>query len=172
MCSLLVLRLIGDGFSMTNNQRKRIGYIGSGRLYQTVQPYLEQAYDVLPLSREDFAQQAFMCSLILYCDDSWHFQTQQEINHQSLSMGIPWLRAYTEFGVGMIGPCVFPTESGCMMCAETRRLAAMKDTLDFITMRHALDEAKRSPGQPWLISSSLEILVQLFVHEVTSCLRR
>src|SRR6266567_2198693 len=36
----------------TDNQQQRIGYVGSGRLYQTVQPYLEQAYQVFPLSRE------------------------------------------------------------------------------------------------------------------------
>lgn len=157
---------------MTNNQQRRIGYIGSGRLSQAVLPYLKQTYHVFSLSREDLVQQVPMCSLILYCDDAWHFQTQQEINHHCLSMGIPWLRAYTEFGVGMIGPCVFPTESGCMVCAETRRLAARKDALDFMTMRHMLSEAKRSPGQPWLTSSSLEILAQLVVQEVASCLQK
>jgi len=163
---------MGDGNSMTDNQQKRIGYIGSGRLYQTVQPYLEQAYQVLSLSREDLAQQVPTCSLILYCDDSWHFQVQQEINHHSLTMGIPWLRAYTEFGVGMIGPCVFPAESGCVVCAETRRLAAMKDPGDFTTVRHGLDEAKQALGQPWLTSSSLEILAQLVIQEVAGCLQR
>lgn len=157
---------------MTDNQQQSIGCIGSGRLYQAVKSYLEQEYQILSLNSEHMAQQAAMCSLILYCDDSWHFQTQQEINHHSLTMGIPWLRAYTEFGVGIIGPCVFPTERGCMVCAEARRLAAMKDASTFTAMRRTLDEAKHSPGQPWLTSSSLEILAQLVVQETTSCLRR
>jgi ribosomal protein S12 methylthiotransferase accessory factor len=89
-------------------------------------------------------------------------------------MGIPWLRAYTEFGVGIIGPCVFPTERGCMMCAEARRLAVIgyNGAGTFTAMRHTLDEAKHSPAQPWLTSSSLEILAQIVVQETISCLRR
>src|SRR5690348_12432375 len=52
------------------SQQQLIGCIGSGRLYQTVQLYLKETYQVLALSRENLAKQASMCSLILYCDDS------------------------------------------------------------------------------------------------------
>jgi ribosomal protein S12 methylthiotransferase accessory factor len=166
---------MSESFLMTDNQQQRIGCIGSGRLYQAVKSYLEQEYQILPLNSENMVQQMPMCSFILYCDDSWHFQTQQEMNHHCLTMGIPWLRAYTEFGVGIIGPCVFPAERGCLLCAEARRLAAMNENDSagtFTTMRHTLGEAKDSPAQPWLTSNSLEMLAQLVVQETTSCLRR
>jgi ribosomal protein S12 methylthiotransferase accessory factor len=110
--------------------------------------------------------------MILYCDDHWHFQTQQEINRHCLSMGLPWLRAYCEFGTGIIGPCVFPSEVGCLLCAETRRLAVMTESADFLHLRQYSDEGKLSREQPWLTANSLEMLSQLIVQEVSACLQR
>src|SRR5579859_5888799 len=93
--------------TMTSEQKKRIGCLGSGRLYQTVQSYLKPQFQLLEIgSSEDLAEYAPKCSMILYCDDEWHFQTQLQINQQCLALGIPWLRAYCEFGIGIIGPCV------------------------------------------------------------------
>jgi ribosomal protein S12 methylthiotransferase accessory factor len=156
---------------MRGKQESSIGCIGSGLLLQRVQQHLEQEYQLLTLSKENLADQGAQCAMILYCDDDWHFQTQQEINRQCLSMGLPWLRAYCEFGTGIIGPCVFPSEVGCMLCAETRRLAVMTDTADFMHLRQYSDEGKRSREQPWLTASSLEVLSQLIVQEVSVCLQ-
>src|SRR5579864_7323991 len=135
---------------MTSTQKKRIGCLGSGQLLQAVVSRLEETgrdhkdasrlasvppqieYQLVRIeSPEDLAAQASGCSLILYCDDQWHYQTQQKINQQCLSLGIPWLRAYCEFDTGIIGPCVDPSEAGCLACAELRRRAAMRDATDF-----------------------------------------
>jgi ribosomal protein S12 methylthiotransferase accessory factor len=126
-------------------------------------------------SIEDLAQQATACSMILYCDDQWHFRMQQKINEQCLKLGIPWLRAYCEFGTGIIGPCVDPTEAGCVACVELRRRAAMRDATDFVllcqqdeTVGTGLDPVRE---QSWLTSSSLEVLAQLVVQEVSTYLK-
>ncbi|HET8846762.1 MAG TPA: TOMM precursor leader peptide-binding protein, partial [Ktedonobacteraceae bacterium] len=156
---------------MRDNQKGCIGCLGSGLLFQKVRQYLAQEYQLLSLSKEDLLHQGLQCSMIVYCADDWHFQTQLEINQRCLAMGIPWLRAYCEFGVGIIGPSVFPEETGCLLCVETRRLAAMTNASDFLQLRQASDEEKHSKGQTWLTSSSLEVLAQLVVWEVSASLQ-
>ena len=156
---------------MRDDQKSCIGCLGSGLLLQKVQQHLAQEYQILSLSKENLLQQGSQCSMIIYCDDGWHFQEQLEINQQCLTMGIPWLRVYCEFGIGIVGPCVFPGETGCLLCAETRRLAAMADTRDFLQLRQACDDEKQSRDQSWLTSTSLEILAQLVVCEVSTCLQ-
>ena len=152
---------------MTSEQKKRVGCLGSGRLYQTVKSYLQQEYQLLEIdSINELAGQAPECSMILYCDDQWHFQTQHRINQQCLSLGIPWLRAYCEFGTGIIGPCVDPSEAGCVACVELRRRAAMRDATDFVLLCQQDEKEKRVREQPWLTNSHLEMLAQLVVQEV------
>src|SRR5256885_13301337 len=100
MCLLLALKIWDRGdITMTSKQNKRIGCLGSGRLYQAVLSYLQQKeadreypqcsglkYQLVDiLSVEDLAKQAPECSMILYCDDQWHFQTQHEINRLCLT---------------------------------------------------------------------------------------
>jgi ribosomal protein S12 methylthiotransferase accessory factor len=156
---------------MRDNQRDCIGCLGSGLLFQRVQQHLTQEYQLLSLSKEDLPCLGLQCSMIVYCDDDWHFQTQLEINQQCLAMGIPWLRAYSEFGIGIVGPCVFPGETGCLLCVETRRQAAMTDASMFLQLRQAKDEDKQSRDHSWLASSSLEILAQLIVWEISAILQ-
>lgn len=156
---------------MRDDQKSYIGCLGSGLLLQKVQQYLVQEYRLLSLSKENLLQQGSQCSMIIYCDDGWHFQEQVEINQQCLTLGISWLRAYCEFGLGIVGPCVFPKETGCLLCAETRRSAAMADSHDFLQLRQACDDEKQSRYQSWLTSASLEILAQWVVREVSTCLQ-
>src|SRR5215468_8895113 len=135
---------------MTSEQQRRIGCLGSGRLYQAVVSYFEHPNRVgtrtgaspvrVPTvlrieSIEDLAKHAPECSMIVYCDDQWHFQTQHKINELCLRLGLPWLRAYCEFGTGIIGPCVTPQEAGCVACVELRRRAALRDATDFDLFR-------------------------------------
>jgi ribosomal protein S12 methylthiotransferase accessory factor len=159
-----------------------LGCLGSGRLYQAVRRALAQEYSLLDLRLEDLVGLASVetpptsVSLMVYCDDHWHWQTQQQINQRCLSLGIPWLRAYCEFGVGIIGPCVDPSEPGCAACAETRRRAAMPDATEYALLsQHSeepLGKEQRTLTQPWLLSSHLEILAQLVVAEVSAFLKR
>src|SRR5436305_11690164 len=132
MCLLLALKIWDRGdITMTSKQKKRIGCLGSGRLYQAVQSYLEQEYELLDIEGiGELASQVPGCSMILYCDDQWHFQMQHQINQQCLRFRIPWLRAYCEFGTGIIRPCVNPEEAGCVACVELRRRAAIRDATD------------------------------------------
>jgi ribosomal protein S12 methylthiotransferase accessory factor len=157
---------------MTSKQPMRIGCLGSGRLYQAVQSHLTPQYQWLDIgSREDLTEQAPACSMILYCDDQWHFQTQHQINQQCLSLGIPWLRAYCEFGTGIIGPFVDPREAGCVACVELRRRTAMRDAKDFEFLCQQDEKEMRAREQPWLTNSHLEILAQLVALEVSTSLK-
>ena len=40
------------------------------------------------------------------------------------SNDIPWLRAFTSFGEGIIGPYIHPLATGCTHCADGRRFIA------------------------------------------------
>jgi len=133
-------------------------------------------------SIEDLAGPTSECAMILYCDDHWHFQTQQKINQQCQTLGIPWLRASCEFGTGIIGPCVDPSVAGCVACAETRRRTAMSNAQSGVveilapshdpTLFSEQDgNAQRMREQPWLTASHLEILAQLLVQEVSTYLK-
>jgi ribosomal protein S12 methylthiotransferase accessory factor len=156
---------------MTSKQQKCIGCLGSGRLYQVVQSYLVQEYQLLDIDgTEDLARVGSECSMILYCDDQWQFQKQHQINQQCLTLGIPWLRAYCEFGTGIIGPCVDPSEAGCLACVELRRRAALRDSTDFDLSCQWNESEQRIREQPWLASYSLEMLAQLVVQEVSAYL--
>lgn len=146
-----------------------LSYPGSGLLLQKIQQHLAQEYRLLSLSQEDLLQQGSQCSMIIYCDDGWHFQEQLAVNEQCRAMGIPWLRASCESGSGIVGPCVLPGETGCLLCAGTRRLAAMPDIRDFLQLRQANEQHNR--GSSRLTSASLEILAQLVAQEVSACLR-
>src|SRR5579859_4512574 len=194
---------------MTSEQKKRIGCLGSGRLYQAVVSHLEQlnasrgdrtgavgagsAQGKVPVSGtiptapvrvptvvriesiEDLPLHAAECSMILYCDDQWHFQTQHKINEQCLQLGLPWLRAYCEFGTGIIGPCVDPSDAGCVACVELRRRAAMRDATDFVLLCQQDETVGTGLApvreQPWLTNNHLEILAQLVVGEVSTYLQ-
>lgn len=155
---------------MICHQGEPVGLIGSGLLYQAVRYQLEQRYLLLSLSVEKLAQADFACSLLLVVEDGWNAQTHARVNHYSLSKALPWLRACVDFGNGIIGPCVFPWESGCATCAETRRITAMEDAVTFVQLREHLSRDKRPAYHPWLTSFSVEILASLVVGEVAAVL--
>jgi ribosomal protein S12 methylthiotransferase accessory factor len=156
---------------MVSKEKECIGFIGAGRLYQAVWSYLEEEYELVSIeSVEELALRKQAYSLILYCADQWHFQTQQQINQQCLTLDIPWLRAYCEFGIGIIGPCVDPKEAGCVACVETRRRASMRDATDFVLLCQQNESTQRTREQPWLASYGLELLAQLVVQEVCTYL--
>jgi hypothetical protein len=56
---------------MTDNQQQYLKWIGSGRFYHAVR--LDPEQGALLLSSEEIIQQAPICSLTRYCEDSWRF---------------------------------------------------------------------------------------------------
>src|SRR5579864_4324615 len=133
-----------EDITMTNTQQKCVGCLGSGQLSQAVQSYLKPAYQLLTIaSIEDLTDSAAQCSMLLYCDDQWHFQLQHKVNEQCLRLGLPWLRAYCEFGTAIIGPCVDPAQAGCVACVELRRRSVLQDPTDFILIRQQDQKGER-----------------------------
>ncbi len=157
---------------MRDDQKICIGCLGSGLLLQQVQEYLAQEYRLLTLRNEDLLEQGLQCAMIIYCDDGWHFQEQMDVNRWCLTLGVPWLRVYCEAGRSIVGPCIFPGETGCLLCVETRRMATMADTHDFLHWRQAHDEEQGSSEHSWLTVMSLEVLTHLVAQEISTCLQR
>lgn len=158
---------------MITTPPKTVGLLGCGLIYQQVRQQLEQHCVLLTLKLEDFALAEQTCALFLSIHDTWQPRTQSILNRYSLQWRIPWLRAYVGWGQGVIGPCVFPWESGCMTCAETRQLAAREDAPHCIALNKYLSNAclQPSPHASWLTSFSQEILTALLVEEVTTFLK-
>jgi ribosomal protein S12 methylthiotransferase accessory factor len=82
------------------------------------------------------------------------------------------LPVYTQFGEGIIGPCVVPEEKGCTGCAELRKLGATSSEPERELLHQYLYE-EREPviSQPWLSSFSIAILSALVGEEITRYLQ-
>lgn len=154
------------------NQTKSIGLIGSGRLHQAVRWQLEQNYQLIPLSIEELVRNDCSYALLVLVEDGWNSQAHTFVNQYSLKQSVPWLRVSIEFGTAVIGPCVFPWESGCTTCAEIRRITTMTDTADFARLReHIHDDDDTQKHSLWLTAFSIEIVVSLITQEITTFLK-
>jgi ribosomal protein S12 methylthiotransferase accessory factor len=157
-----------ESLAMTKcHQEYTIGLLGSGLLFRSIWSQLgEHAYQCIQINDEDLAVHSSSCSLLLVVEDSWHAQRHMLVNQHSLQQRIPWLRVSVTFGTSIMGPCIFPWESGCSTCAETRRVTAMEDADDSIQMSEYLRTSQRDLHSPWLTAYSIELLTALVVQEV------
>lgn len=156
-------------------QQKTIGLLGSGELYQHVCQCLEQGgVSLLALNTQELAAGGPRCVLLVSIDETWQPGMHATLNRYSLEQRIPWLRAYVGLGKGIIGPCVFPWESGCVTCLETRQMAAMEDAAAFSVLYQYLCDGtiQSSPQSCWLTAFSQDILTALLVEEVHTFLNR
>lgn len=151
---------------MLSRRDNSIGLIGSGLLYQAVRQQLEPDYHMQHMKIDDLLHHNCTCSLLLFIEDGWSPQTHAQVNHYGLKYALPTLQVYTEFGQGVIGPCVFPWESGCATCVQTRKITAMEEAADFACLYEHLQNNSKSLHQPWLPSFSREVLVHLVTEEV------
>src|SRR6185312_8701700 len=153
---------------MRDDQCNLIGLLGAGRLYEAVYSHLEQTYQ---LTQCDITQPPCLhYSLLVLVEDNWQPQTHALVNSYSLKHSIPWLRVSIEFGTGILGPCVFPRESGCVTCIETRRVTAMREAVaDARALCTSVSQEIQERDQSWLTSFGVDVLASLVAEEVTSC---
>jgi ribosomal protein S12 methylthiotransferase accessory factor len=162
-----------DNHAIQGSKEHSIGLIGQGAVYQNVKRRIESRYRIIPLARESSSQQFATCGIVVYCSDAWFPKTLQEINCRCLQSDVALLPVYTQFGEGIIGPCIVPQEKGCTSCAELRQLGATSSEAERELLHQYLYE-EREPivSQPWLSSFSLEILAVLVGEEITTYFQR
>lgn len=147
-----------------------VGLIGQGKISLCMKRALEESYRIVSCTMESSPQTLATCHLIVYCSDAWSSQTLQEINRRCLQAGVALLPVYTQFGEGIIGPCVIPHQPGCISCAEFRQFQAQV----FEAERNLWHQVRSQPeealkeGQPWLSSFSLATLAAHVAKEIAA----
>jgi ribosomal protein S12 methylthiotransferase accessory factor len=162
-----------DNNSIKDSKEHSMGLIGQGLVYQNVKRHVESMYRIIPLARESSPQQFATCRIVVYCSDTWSPKTLQEINRRCLQSDVALLPVYTQFGEGIIGPCVVPQETGCTSCAELRKLGAtFADAERELLHQYLYEEREPIVSQPWLSSFSLRMLAVLVGEEITTYFQR
>ena len=145
-----------------------IGLFGYGRLLDGVRRALSDKPFSLLATLEDLDQHADHCALVVYCADSWQPEIQKAVNTRLIASGIPLLRAYVEFGVGVIGPFVLPGEPGCVHCVELRQMAHALNADDIVRLGKCVEaNSDASTVQPLLLTPVVDALGQIIASEVS-----
>ena len=113
--------------------------VGEGVLAKLVQHELSKRYEVIWNSSLDAAiPENIQMALVL--NDGWDPQVHKTAEKSLRKAGIPWLRAFIAFGIGMIGPHSQKGIPGCSQCADLRRLMAGRDRQEMREMRQKLQD--------------------------------
>ena len=96
--------------------------IGDGILADYVHDQLCKQYSII--RQHTIADELLKISTSL----SYYDGSPSTIHHDAeltfRSNHIPWLRGFTSFGEGIIGPYIHPLAAGCTHCADGRRFIA------------------------------------------------
>lgn len=154
---------------MNERRKPAIGLVGSGLIYQRVQRLLAGTYQVVPWDARRASRQGVTCALIVFCSDIWSPVALRETNRRCVQEGVALLPIYTQFGEGIVGPCVLPRTPGCTSCAELRKSGAISFAADRELLRAYLSqEHPPMASQPWLSSFGLETLALLAGREIAA----
>ncbi|OOG93435.1 hypothetical protein BTH41_04277 [Bacillus mycoides] len=102
---------------------RKILIVGDGLLANYVNQQLSVHYPIIHQNTlEEPLPENIHLALVL------HDGSPSSIHHEAeeifRSANIPWLRGFTSFGEGIIGPYVQPNTAGCSLCADARRFIA------------------------------------------------
>lgn len=154
---------------MSSERVNTVGLMGHGTLYEAVRQRLSaDAYHVLSLNVDEPGTETARCPVIVSVSDGWDPRLNVEVSGYSTERRTPWLRVCAELGKAIIGPCVFPGKSGCVTCAETRRMNARQDAKEYAETlaRHTDDLA--FPQWSWMTTFGQHVLADLIVEEVAN----
>ncbi|WP_242142395.1 MULTISPECIES: TOMM precursor leader peptide-binding protein [unclassified Bacillus cereus group] len=97
--------------------------VGDGVLADYVDMQLSAHYPTIHQhTLEECIPEQTRLALVLH--DGFPLSIHHQAEERFRSAHIPWLRAFTSFGEGIIGPYVTPNQSGCSQCADARRFTA------------------------------------------------
>ncbi|MFJ8530218.1 TOMM precursor leader peptide-binding protein [Bacillus sp. NPDC094106] len=105
---------------------RKILIVGDGLLADYVNQQLSVHYPIIHRhTLEESLPENIHLALVLHDGSPLSIHhTAEEIFR---SANIPWLRGFTSFGEGIIGPYVRPNQPGCSHCADARRFIASFD---------------------------------------------
>ena len=113
--------------------------VGDGMLAGFVQRELSKQYEVIRHPNFDAAiPEPIQMALVL--NDGWNPNMYKKAEESLRKTGIPWLRAFIAFGVGMIGPLSQKDIPGCSQCVDLRRLMAGRDRQEMREMQEKLQD--------------------------------
>ncbi|KEK22208.1 TOMM precursor leader peptide-binding protein [Bacillus gaemokensis] len=118
---------------------RKILIVGDGILADYVNQQLSVHYPIIHQNTlEENLPENIRIALVLHdgSSPSIHHRAEQVFR----SSNIPWLRGFTSFGEGIIGPYVQPDKVGCSQCADARRFIAGFDQKEMweLQRRHSL----------------------------------
>lgn len=109
--------------------------------------------------------------LVLVLHDTWSPSVHQKAEEVLRPTGIPWLRGFTSFGEGVVGPLVRPGNPGCFKCADTRRFMAGRDRKEMLETEQILTEDGGWLYEPWASRTGLLQIAHLLALEVQRVLQ-
>ncbi|MBY0600185.1 TOMM precursor leader peptide-binding protein [Bacillus bingmayongensis] len=102
---------------------RKILIVGDGTLADYVNQQLSVHYPIIHQHTiEESLPENIHLALVLH--DGSPPSIHQKAEQIFRSANIPWLRGFTSFGEGIIGPYVKPNKPGCSYCADARRFIA------------------------------------------------
>jgi ribosomal protein S12 methylthiotransferase accessory factor len=108
--------------------------------------------------------------LAVVLDDCWLPANHKRAEDMFQEAGIPWLRGFVVFGIGMIGPHVKPGVPGCSKCADMRRMMAEQERNQMFHIWSTLEECQELTADAWASRSGLLHMAYLLVVEIERAL--
>ncbi|WP_374720823.1 TOMM precursor leader peptide-binding protein [Peribacillus tepidiphilus] len=144
--------------------------VGEGWLAHKMSEELSTQYKVV--RRTDFEIGVPEATeLVLVLHDGWNPSIHQKAEEVLRPRGIPWLRGFISFGVGVFGPFVRPDTQGCSQCADTRRLMAGRDRKDMWEIQQMLALRGEISSDAWASRTGLLQMTYLIGAEVQRVLQ-
>jgi ribosomal protein S12 methylthiotransferase accessory factor len=144
--------------------------VGEGWLAHKMSEELSTQYKVV--RHTDFeAGVPEATELVLVLHDGWNPSVHKKAEEVLRPRGIPWLRGFVSFGVGVLGPCVRPDTQGCSQCADTRRLMAGRDRKDMWEIQQMLALRGEISSDAWASRTGLLQMTYLIGAEVQRVLQ-
>ncbi|MCY8540862.1 TOMM precursor leader peptide-binding protein [Bacillus haynesii] len=136
--------------------------VGEGLMAEGASQQLSAEYNVI--RRSDFESRIpAETSFVLVLHDAWRPLLYREAEKVLRAAGIPWLRGFASFGEGVIGPLVYPSESGCSKCADMRRYVSGPDSIETLELEQKSNDINRDP---WASKTGCRQMVSLICTEV------
>ncbi len=117
----------------------------------------------LPELREGWAGEPLDLALVL--SDGWEPAVHGEAEALFRRTGTPWLRGFSAFGEGAIGPVVRPDRPGCSQCADTRRIMAGPLRKETWQLKQRLTERGGIPRDVWASRIGMRHMADLIEEE-------
>jgi ribosomal protein S12 methylthiotransferase accessory factor len=112
----------------------------------------------------------FAADLALVLHDSWQPAIHLQAEKAFRQAGIPWLRGFVTFGLGMMGPLVSGDGQGCSRCADERRIMAEEDRHKMFQLRAMIEMHGGTMNDVWATSAGLLHMAYFLLAEIEQIL--